>query len=333
MTLTIAIPTFNRNEILCKNISKLLPQITGDCRLVILDNASHIPVQDTLNGILNEYPDIDVRIIRNRVNLGMTANILKCFEECKDPWLWVLGDDDEVHEGAVETILNDINKNADSHFITYAWDEDTLRREKEVITSGLDSFLDTFETFGAVLFLSTSVYNINKVIGSMSFAQFFQTSYAPHLVMLFMSLGDEGKCNFSPKQIVSNMAAETPAELKWDQIFIYQLTLLLRLPLPPKTIFKLKQRLRQLTRVWTLYHFIFTLVFKKYESGVENKPVILYGEVIRGFYHLDSRFTSRTVAFVGFLIVRYPFIFKWAFSRLFKVLKGREFIPDDNLRI
>ena len=108
MKLTIAIPTYNRNELLKANLLKLLPQVTDECRIIIFDNCSDVPVKDTLSDLLNGYSNIDISIVRNRYNIGMTANILKCFEECPDPWLWVLGDDDEVTDGAVARILIDI---------------------------------------------------------------------------------------------------------------------------------------------------------------------------------------------------------------------------------
>jgi glycosyltransferase involved in cell wall biosynthesis len=333
MKLTIAIPTYNRNEILKANLAKLLPQVTDECRVIIFDNCSDVPVEDTVKDLLEDNSLIDISVIRNRYNIGMTANILKCFEVCPDPWLWVLGDDDEVTDGAVARILSDIGRQQELHFLTYAWDEDSFKRKQEVITTGIDQFLEEFETFGVVLFLSTSVYNINKVAGSMSFAHFFQTSYAPHLVMLFMSLGDEGKCAFSRDQIVLNKAEETPSYLKWDQIFIYQITMLLRLPLKPSTIAKLKKRLEQLTRVWTIYHFILTLTFMKHEEGRINKPTVLYGEIVRSFFHLDRRFSTRLVSRLGYFVVKYPFLFKWILSRTFKVLKGREFQSESNLRI
>ena len=333
MKLTIAIPTYNRNEILSKNIKKLLPQITDECRVVIFDNCSDIPVKDTIEDLVEANSHIDISIVRNRYNIGMTANILKCFEECPDPWLWVLGDDDEVTDGAVARILSDIDMKRELHFITYAWDPDSFKREQEVITTGIDQFLETFETFGAVLFLSTSVYNMNKVVDSMSFAHFFQTSYAPHLVMLFMSLGDEGKCAYSNNQIVVNKAEDTPRELRWNQIFIYQITILLRLPLKPRTIVKLKKRLEQLTRVWSIYHFIFVLTFMKHEKGSINKPTVLYDEIVRGFFHLDRRLSTRVVSWLGYFIVRYPFLFRWTLSRIYKIFKGKEFESDSDLRV
>ena len=333
MKLTIAIPTYNRNEILKANLAKLLPQVTDECRVIIFDNCSDVPVKDSIQDLVKVYPHIDISVVRNRYNIGMTANILKCFELCPDPWLWILGDDDEVTDGAVATILSDIDRKRELHFLTYAWDEDSFKREQEVITTGIDQFIETFETFGAVLFLSTSVYNMNKVVGSISFAHFFQTSYAPHLVMLFMSLGDEGKCAYFRDQIVVNKADDTPSYLKWDQIFIYQITMLLRLPLKPSTIAKLKKRLEQLTRVWTIYHFIFTLTFMKHEKGSINKPTVLYGEIVRSFFHLDRRLSTRLVSRLGYFVVKYPFLFRWILSRIYKISKGSEFESEINLRI
>tara|TARA_B100000780_G_scaffold278040_1_gene250314 strand:+ start:2953 stop:3954 length:1002 start_codon:yes stop_codon:yes gene_type:complete len=333
MKLTIAIPTYNRNEILKANLEKLLPQVTDECNVVIFDNCSDTPVKEVIEELVNTYPDINISIVRNRYNIGMTANILKCFEQCSDTWLWILGDDDEVVDGAVAKILIDIDRQRELHFITYAWDEDSFKRDQDIITTGIDEFIETFETFGAILFLSTSVYNMSKVKSSMAFANFFQTSYAPHLVMLFMSLGDEGKCSYSSEQIVINGAEDTPEHLRWDMIFVYQLTLLLRLPLKPSTIAKLRKRLEQLTRVWNIHHFIFSLAFKSYEKGHINKPTVLYGEIVRSFFYLDRRLSTRFISWFGYFVVRYPFLFRWIFFRIFRVLKGREFQPNNNLRI
>ena len=102
MKLTIAIPTYNRNEILKNNLRKLIPQITSDCKILILDNCSDVPVLDSLRDIIKEYSNVDINVIRNSYNLGLTGNILRCFEMCTDPWLWVLGDDDEVKDGAID---------------------------------------------------------------------------------------------------------------------------------------------------------------------------------------------------------------------------------------
>lgn len=332
--LTIAIPTFNRNDILKRNLENLFPQLSENCRVVIFDNHSDIPVQHSLKELLEEYSFLKIQIVRNRHNVGMTANILKCFELCEDQWLWILGDDDLVCPDAVENICCDIQSYMDAHCITYSWDNDTFQNRKtEISTHGVDEFIDTFETFGAVLFLSTSVYNMTKVSSGMAFAHFFQSSYAPHLAMLFMSLGEDGESIFSNKQIVSNMAHETPDFLKWDQIFIYQITLLLRLPLKAKTILKLRNRMVQLTEVWSIYHFIFNLTFRDLSYNDDTRPLVFYGEIVRSFFALDRRLSTRIAICIGYIVIRYPFFFRKFLAWIYKLVKGREFNPDNNLRI
>lgn len=87
MKLTIAIPTFNRNEILEKHIQFLLPQISEECTLLIIDNCSMVSVENTIGYLLSKYPLLNYKIIRNKVNIGGNANILRCVELCETEWL------------------------------------------------------------------------------------------------------------------------------------------------------------------------------------------------------------------------------------------------------
>jgi len=333
MKLTIAIPTYNRNEILKANLELLLPQVSTNCKLLILDNCSDVPVEKTITSLLERYPNVDVQIVRNPYNLGMTANILRCFELCFDSWLWILGDDDQIKDGAVGQILSDTKEHNEFHFISYAWDELSLQRGEKIVTKGVDNFIDSFENVGVVLFLSTSVYNMNRVSKSISYGNFFQTTYAPHLVILFMSLGDKGKCFLSNKQIVVNTGYDTPDELRWDQIFIYQITILLRLPLKPVTISKLKNQLVQLTRVWTITHFIYVLTYMECGEKSEEKYSILYGDIVRSFFHLDRRVISRILVLIGYIVVRHPSIFRPLMGYIYRLAKGKEYKLENNLRI
>ena len=58
--LTIAIPTFDRNEILRANLAKLIPQLTPACELVILDNCSTEPVENTLKDIFSMAKNVPI---------------------------------------------------------------------------------------------------------------------------------------------------------------------------------------------------------------------------------------------------------------------------------
>lgn len=333
MKLTIAIPTFNRNEILKNNLLLLLPQLTNECRLIIIDNCSDVPVEETLKDTIEKYNGANVQIIRNRYNIGLTGNILRCFELCDDPWLWVLGDDDHVTEGAIEQILSDTKKYEKFHFINYAWDELSFSRKNNIVTNGIDNFIDAFETLGIVLFISAGIYNTQKITKYLSFGNFFQTTYAPHLAMLFLSIGDYGSCLLSNKKIVVNKGFDTPEELRWDQIFIYQITILLRLPLGPSAILRLKKKIEQLTQVWTINHLIFTLVQIGCVEKSTKRTSTLYDEFVRGFFYLDKRLTSKFIILFGYFIVNHPKIFKPFLGYIYRLKRGRDFQPIRNLRI
>jgi glycosyltransferase involved in cell wall biosynthesis len=330
--LTIAIPTYNRNDILKRNLIYLIPQLTEFCQLVIVDNKSDISVHSEIDDLILKNPSKKINIIRNKHNVGLTGNIIKCFELCEDGWLWILGDDDLVKPNAISTIMNDINKNNDKVFISYAWDEPSIKRKGDITTRGVDEIIDSMESVGVILFISTSVYNVKKVSGSISYGSFFQSTYAPHLAILFMALKKGGECILTNKQIVTNNSNNTPLELRWDQIFIYQLILLLRLPLSAKTISKLKNRLSELTRLWTISHLIYTLTFLR-KNEEEIAPIILYHDIVKSFYYLDNRMSTRIISIVGYLIIQYPKIFKPIMGVVYKKIKGKEFEPSGNLRI
>ncbi|RZK28376.1 MAG: glycosyltransferase family 2 protein, partial [Hymenobacter sp.] len=102
--LTIAIPTYNRNERLARSLEILVPQLSAGVKLVIIDNCSSVPIKDTVEPYLLS----NVKVVRNTYNIGMAANILRCFENCDTEWLWVLGDDDPPHKNAVEIIIQEI---------------------------------------------------------------------------------------------------------------------------------------------------------------------------------------------------------------------------------
>ena len=106
--LTITIPSFNRNKLLKDNLIKLLSVSNIDkCKILVIDNNSDIKVQETLEDI--NYSKHDIEIVRNNINIGITGNILKCFELCKTKWMWILGDDDVVFEDSIDTIMTSIS--------------------------------------------------------------------------------------------------------------------------------------------------------------------------------------------------------------------------------
>lgn len=198
--LTVTIPTYHRNALLFETVRALLPQLTSDCRLVIIDNHSPTPVEETLRELLASNPEVDCTIIRNSVNIGGSANVLRCFEVCATDWVWVLGDDDTVLPDAVQTILATIEEDPERTYVNFA--SEIKPRASSFVTTGLEEFACRLDNFGNAMFISASLYNCTKVKARLNHGYHYGYSCGPHMVMLMLSLGENERCLFSEKRIV-----------------------------------------------------------------------------------------------------------------------------------
>jgi glycosyltransferase involved in cell wall biosynthesis len=219
MRLTIAIPTYNRNETLKNTIQHLLPQITPDCRLVISDNHSPVPIEETLAPVLSQYPNVDLQIIRNRFNIGAAANILRCFEYCYSDWLWILGDDDIVLPDAVNTVFNTISGNESAAFISFSSTDLSKNNLRPVTyeTRGLADFAERVDFAHHLNFMSCSVWRVQAVVQNLSLAYHYAYSMTYTFALLISSLGDKGTCLFSSSPLI-DVATTADVENRWSYI-------------------------------------------------------------------------------------------------------------------
>lgn len=190
-TLTIAIPTYARNELLNRNIDTLIDQAAdaaarGAIEVTILDNASPVPVGVTLPSLPSW-----ISIQRNRVNIGGNANMLRCFETCRSQWLWVIGDDDAPTPGAVERALASIARHPQAVAIVHAVQHKVVRH-KEWQTYHLDDLLESLDDFGNLLFLPSTLYRIEPLLPFFDIGYHYSYSCAPHLALLLSALARDG---------------------------------------------------------------------------------------------------------------------------------------------
>ncbi len=190
MKLTIAIPTFNRNELLRQNLALLLPQFTADCQLLVLDNHSDVPVAETLAGLFQQHPGVKQQVVRNARNIGGNANILRCFEQCDTRWLWCLGDDDEIKPGSIGKILAAVDEHADCVAINFAISR-LPRREKLFIRSHAE-LAEKLDDYSNLLFISTTVFDADKLGPHLQVGHQYCYAHAPHLAVLFTAIGEGG---------------------------------------------------------------------------------------------------------------------------------------------
>ena len=160
--------------------------------------------------MLEQYPGANYTIIRNALNIGGNANILRCFELCETPWLWVLGDDDKVEPAAVATILETIESDPELLWINFA--TEICPRKTTFVTDGLEQFTQRIDSVGNAIFISACVYNCRKVRPQINHGYQYAYSCAAQLVIVLMSLGNGEKCLFSDKRIVHWEPALTAQE-------------------------------------------------------------------------------------------------------------------------
>jgi glycosyltransferase involved in cell wall biosynthesis len=202
--LTIAIPTYNRHELLKKQIQILLPQINSEVKVVIFDNNCNPSVDSYLGELCNDK----IKVSRNLVNIGADANICRCFEYCDTEWLWVLSDDDIVTDDAIFIVLNSIKSNKDSVFINF-------KSSHEYTTRGLTGFCEQKPEYSDAFLISICIFNNSKLRPYL--IEYYSYLSSMHgqliLVLKYLEYNSDGICCFMSTPIIRTF---TPAE--WSKI-------------------------------------------------------------------------------------------------------------------
>lgn len=230
--LTIAIPTYDRNAVLLRNLRLLLPQLDERCRLLIVDNASPTPVQETLEALLEQFPQVQVEMVRNSVNIGANANILRCFELCQSPFIWVLSDDDPPKPDGIALVLGHLSAHPDCVLWNFSFDD---ARPALFVTRGLREMAQHLDLSANLPWVSNCVYAVEPMRAQLKFGFQFAFSMLPHLALLFMALHNDPKarCCFSTERLVQLQLHGEVTHATWPKMmFALSAPTLFDLPLP-----------------------------------------------------------------------------------------------------
>jgi hypothetical protein len=113
--LTIAIPTYNRAELLDKQLTWLSQAIKGfetECEILVSDNCSTDHTQSIISKWQNILKNITFKSNKNPENIGVMRNIFYCLSAATTEYVWTIGDDDPIQERAVTYVIEKI-KNID----------------------------------------------------------------------------------------------------------------------------------------------------------------------------------------------------------------------------
>jgi len=179
--LLIFIPTFNREQTIERQLSRLLPQIRGNSsvQVMVSDNSSSDETWSKVNSLTNPYENAGAQ--RTPSNVGGNANALLGFSlAVESEYIWVLSDDTIVANSAVDAILDAMKSHP--NLISVKMLEEHPRHDSFDIRK--DGITEVFEStswgqFGSLIYS-------RKFIGASLEAGFgFHDSSFPHLAILF----------------------------------------------------------------------------------------------------------------------------------------------------
>jgi|GEM_PF-766440 len=107
--LSICIPTYNRAPLLKELLISIRREIEhlstpgSEIGVYISDNASPDHTQEVVRSLESSMPSL--RYTRNDANIGGEANVLHVRTLARGYYTWVLGDDEILHDGALEVVM------------------------------------------------------------------------------------------------------------------------------------------------------------------------------------------------------------------------------------
>lgn len=130
--LTISIPTFDRPDFLFKTLDSLAKQISvckEDVGIFVADDHPSAKNFEVVEAIKRQHPLISIDYIHNALNLGIDENIKNCIVSPQSRFIWLLGEDDLIVEGAITNALDVIKRHAPVFiFANYIYCDDQHRR-------------------------------------------------------------------------------------------------------------------------------------------------------------------------------------------------------------
>ncbi|BFT71150.1 glycosyltransferase family 2 protein [Paenibacillus sp. P36] len=102
---SILLPTFDRPQFLEQALVSALNQTYPHIEIIICDNSQNDATEQVVNSYLTSPNGSKIKYVRNKANIGPTANQQKCFRLAKGEYINYLMDDDLLHPSKIERML------------------------------------------------------------------------------------------------------------------------------------------------------------------------------------------------------------------------------------
>lgn len=167
MFISICIPSYNRVEYLSPLLESIYNQSyadgNDDFEVVICEDVS--PQREQIivefNKFISNGNIKNLRLVLNDENLGYDRNLRNCIAQAKGKFCMIMGNDDLLNAGALDTVVSVLKSNPDIVLATraYAWFKDdpeklcdTVRHlpESKLFEPGLDAIRFFFRRVGVI---------------------------------------------------------------------------------------------------------------------------------------------------------------------------------------
>ena len=324
--LCITIPTYNRNALLNATLVSLIPQLSDECRILILDNCSGTPVEESIAPVLKAYPGARISVSRNPFNIGCNANIVKCFEMSKSEWMWLLSDDDEIAQNAISVILDAIKSEPNAIYFNFPVQDH--HRPITKVTSGRTNFIDAIDYYADLSLISTNVFRCGVFQEQLQHGYRFMYCCSPHLVMLLCVLSeDKVACLCETPILVGN--ADNPDNVGWSWLpFAVSRMIILDLPLTQKERKTLARKILESKRI--LFHITSILVSQAYYANRRSESIYLYDQISFRYFYFSDWLTRLFLVPLCRMLIYFP-SFGFRLIRLRKDLEAMKAMGDIDL--
>ena len=115
--LSICIGTFNRARFIGGLLESILEQATGECEIVVSDNASTDDTERVVAGFAQRYSRL--RYFKQTSNVGLDRNFDRAVSIASGEYCWLMADDDILKSNAIAHVLERAHKNPSLMIVNY----------------------------------------------------------------------------------------------------------------------------------------------------------------------------------------------------------------------
>ncbi len=224
--LSLCIPTVNRSAYLeaalLSGLREAASQPAGRVEVLVSDNASTDGTAELIARIQASYPEL--RAFRNAENLGFDGNYLRCLEEARGEFVWIMGDDDEWLPGSAERVLRELEAGADA-CLCQAQASDLDMRPVAVLPwyldpepqtiwhlNGREDLIRYFDACarnaGVFAFISVAIFRRDRFLQSRDFISRSATLSYIHLLGMMAFFRQPTRLHYIPDVLIRNRISD-----------------------------------------------------------------------------------------------------------------------------